>query len=194
MVSCIRNKLTFIQDFWSVTKNLQAKLNELEEWEKAPGGSEGEDHIYGLKKEITELLLREEVMWRVETAVQSAMASRRDKNTKNFHACASQRRRKNIIEDIKHSNGVWVSQDQGIADVALRYFQDIFSTSTPSTGTISEVLEQVPRKVSVEINRILGRSEEVHMVLSQMGQQQRLVLMGCPLCFSKLSGLRLEIQ
>uniref|UniRef100_A0A2N9HDS9 TIR domain-containing protein n=1 Tax=Fagus sylvatica TaxID=28930 RepID=A0A2N9HDS9_FAGSY len=97
-----------------VTKNLQAKLNELEEWEKAPGGSEGEDHIYGLKKEITELLLREE--------------------------------------------------DQGIADVALRYFQDIFSTSTPSTGTISEVLEQVPRKVSVEINRILGRSEEVHMI------------------------------
>ena len=140
--------------FESVTKNLKMKTKELEEWEKDPGGSEGEEHIYVLKKEINELLLREEVMWTQRSRVQWLCAG--DKSTKIFHTRASQRWRKNVIEGIRDSNGVWVSQDQEIADVALKYFQGIFSTSTPPTRTISEVLEQVPHKFSLDMNRILG--------------------------------------
>ncbi len=76
--------------------------------------------------------------------------------------------------------------------MALKYFQDIFSTSTPPTRTISEVLEQVPHKVSLNMNRILGRActaEEVHTVLSQMGPTKALGP-ECLLCFFNLSGLR----
>ena len=45
-----------------------------------------------------------------------------DRNTKNFHSKASQRRRRNYIEGIKNANGVWVEEVDEVADVVSDYF------------------------------------------------------------------------
>ena len=50
-----------------------------------------------------------------------------NKNTKNFHSKASQRRRRNHIHGIKNVNGEWVEEVEKIAEVVTNYFDSLFN-------------------------------------------------------------------
>ena len=70
-----------------------------------------------------------------------------DKNTSFFHSKASQRRQRNYIKGILDSQGSWWEDIEEVAEVAVDYFKNMFSTGACSR--IEECLEAVQQKVSL---------------------------------------------
>ena len=79
-----------------------------------------------MKAVINESLLREEIMWNQRS--RALWIKWGDRNTKFFHATASQRRRRNRIVGLQDLDGVW-QEDQGrIESTILEYFANIFKS------------------------------------------------------------------
>ena len=104
-----------------------------------------------IRKEINELLDSEEIMWHQRSKVQWLGLG--DRNTKYFHTRASDRRRRNTINCIMDENRNWHDSINGIAEVAVSHFKNLYSTSYPTR--ISEVLDTIPTKVIKDMNQRL---------------------------------------
>ena len=129
-------------------------------------GSLGSE-INVIRKEINELLDSEEIMWHQRSKVQWLGLG--DPNMKYFHTKASNRRRRNTINSIRDENGNWHESIDGIAEVAVSYFKNLYSTSYPTC--ILEVLDTIPTKVTEDMNQRLIQEftrEEVEAALKQM--------------------------
>ena len=92
-------------------------------------GSLGGD-INKLQKEINELLDSEEIKWQQRSKVQWLGLG--DRNTKYFHSKASDRRRKNTINCILDEEGIWHDSLDSIAEVAVSYFKNLYSSTYPT--------------------------------------------------------------
>ena len=93
-----------------------------------------------------------------------------DKNTKFFHSKASQRRRRNFVQGITNSEGVWVEKIEEVAEVAVRYFENLFSLGR--CDRLEECLNAVNPRFSPDMLNILSNefnAEEVKMAIFQMG-------------------------
>ena len=91
-----------------------------------------------------------------------------DRNTKFFHAVASQRRKRNKIEGLMEE-GVWLESLEDIERVILNYFSSIYSTDHPNSFEAS--LNAVDQRVTQEMNGELLRTfseEEIRAALNQM--------------------------
>ena len=129
-------------------------------------GSLGEE-INQVRKEINDLLDSEEIFW--GQRAKAHWLREGDKNTKFFHAKASERRKQNTILGIWDKNGMWCEDQESIAKAAASYFEEIFSSSHPSQ--ISTVIAPIPTLVSPEMNENLSKafsSEEVVAALKQI--------------------------
>jgi len=92
-----------------------------------------------------------------------------DKNTKFFHAIASQRQRKNKVGGIMDDEGVWQEEPEAVENNILDYFKSIFSSDQPSNFDAS--LEAMDRRVTQEMNKALlkeFRAKEFWSALKQM--------------------------
>lgn len=101
-----------------------------------------------------------------------------------FHRRASQRHKKNTIEGMHDTNGVWCTNTGEIAIIAEAYYKDLFTASTDLS--MEGVLASVDNVVTKEMVRSLTHSyteEEVRVALFQMHHQTV-----CLLSFSKNSG------
>ncbi|XP_041025315.1 uncharacterized protein LOC121265693 [Juglans microcarpa x Juglans regia] len=101
------------------------------------------EELRAAKKELETMLEQEDQKWRQRAKLQ--WYQKGDKNTKYFHTCATERKRRGFITKIK-------DQDQ-----VLRYGK--------------EVVDNVQTKVSDQMNDALGRiytTEEVELALNQM--------------------------
>ena len=90
-----------------------------------------------------------------------------DRNTKYFHSKASDRRRKNTISCIMDEEGVWHDSPDSIAEVAVSYFKNLYSSTYPSR--ISDVLDSIPTKVTEDMNQSLIKEftrEEIEVALN----------------------------
>ena len=102
-----------------------------------------------------------------------------DKNSKYFHTCASQRRRKNVISSILDGEGVRHDKPMGIEKAFVEHFNSILTMSSPRG--IKECLHLLPVRVTIEMNcKLLGKvsGEEVYQALSQMAHLKALGLDG----------------
>ena len=93
-----------------------------------------------------------------------------DKNTKFFHSKASQRCRRNFIHGITKSDGVWVEKIEEVAEVAVQYFEDLFSSGR--CDRLEECLNAVNPRFSPDMLNILSNdfdAEEVKRAIFQMG-------------------------
>ena len=123
--------------------------------------------IQVLKKEINEMMLREEMMWSQRSRALWIKCG--DRNTKFFHATASNRQKKNRIEGLNDLEGRWREGEEEVEDIILKYFKDIYSTSFPTDFEAS--LSAVNRRVSEAMNADLlkeFKEEEVWRALMQM--------------------------
>ena len=74
----------------------------------------------------------------------------RDRNTKYFHSKTLDRRKKNTIHGILDENGNWCDSIKSIADVAISYFEKLYTTSNPSR--ISKVTRAISARVTPKMN------------------------------------------
>ena len=92
-----------------------------------------------------------------------------DRNTKFFHAKASDRQSKNHIDGIFYGNGMWHEEEAEIAGIFVYYYTGLLSSSLPTD--FEEILHAVRLKVLGEMNANLARvfhKGEVHQALMQM--------------------------
>jgi hypothetical protein len=76
-----------------------------------------------------------------------------DKNTKFFHACASQRRRKNFIYKIKDGRGWLWERGEEVENAFVEYFSNLYSSSNCGAAEIN--LQGLEDRVSNEMNTSL---------------------------------------
>ena len=105
-----------------------------------------------------------------------------DKNTQFFHAQCNERRRTNHISGLRDSAGVWQTEKTKIAEIAVDYFQGIFTSSNPSAESITTLLQGLESVVTNAMNDQLQAEftkEEVSLALKQMYPTKHQDLMEC---------------
>jgi hypothetical protein len=89
---------------------------------------------------------KEEIFWRQRSRV--AWLKEGDKNTKYFHACATQWKKVNTIVGLLDHQGVWQSDSSAIPDVVVQYFHNLFASF------ISDSIDEVVRHVEGWLRRL----------------------------------------
>ena len=118
----------------------------------------------GLKQEINELLVKENLMWRQWAKAFWLVDG--DKNSRYFHTRATQRHCKNKILGVKDSSGAWIAQPEGIAKTFTTYYQHLFESSNPTLG-----LNSMVKVVTNDMNAQLSQefmAWEVEVALKHM--------------------------
>ena len=82
-----------------------------------------------LKEELYGMLEQKELKWR-QRAKENWLRDG-DRNTKYFHACASQRHRKNRVERIVDRLGRTCDTTTTVEQAFVDYYQDLFKSSMP---------------------------------------------------------------
>ena len=73
-----------------------------------------------LKKEISKLLGREELMWKQSS--RSLRLQEGDNNTRYFHSRASHQFIRNQIDNLEDANGELCSDEEGISSILVDYY------------------------------------------------------------------------
>ena len=87
--------------------------------------------------------------------------SSRDLNTKFYHALAKKRRIRNRIVGLHDAAGNWITEDNGVEKVAVDYFEDLFSTTSPSEfdSFLTEVTPSITPQMNQQLLRISTEDE-----------------------------------
>ena len=153
--------------FCQIPKKIQEKKKALSALTKDDIDRQNGAEISRVWSEINELLDEEEIWWQQRSKVQ--WLGKGDRSTKYFHHRASERRKKNTINDLWNEEGVWCDSKENIASATIAYFEEIYTTTHPTR--VEEVTNLLPRKVTMEMNVDLIRDftiEEVRLALNQM--------------------------
>ena len=153
--------------FGNVNKNLRQKQTRLQQLELLNLLNDNEAEINELRMEVNEVLAREEIMWKQRSRVEWLQNG--DRNTKFFHAAASQRWSKNRIEGLRDFEGVWHEEEGATEAIILDYFKNIFTSDCPTNFDAS--IDAIEECITPEMNKELLKEfklEEVRRALNQM--------------------------
>ena len=78
-----------------------------------------------------------------------------DLNTKFYHVLTKQRRVRNRIVGLYDAARNWITEDNGVEKVAVDYFKDLFSTTSPSE--FGSFLTEVTLGITPQMNQRLLR-------------------------------------
>lgn len=81
-----------------------------------------------LKKEWSEVLVQEELLWMQKSRVDWLRVG--DRNTKFFYMIILIRRRLNRIEMLRDEEGEWVSDSTEVKNLAMRYYKKLFCSDS----------------------------------------------------------------
>jgi hypothetical protein len=154
------------KDMGEAEKVIEQKTKQLESLQCERTVPEMEK-IKDLQKELQLLLAKEEIKWKQKSKV--AWLKEGDKNTKYFHACATQRKFKNAIDNIIDEQGrVWESKEE-VERVFVDYYKNLFTSEAQIDPAIC--LDELECRVSNEMNEVLMHNfsiDEVATALKQM--------------------------
>lgn len=122
------------------------------------------EEVNQARKEINDLLDSEEIYWGQRS--KAHWLGERDRNTKFFHARASERRKQNKILRIWDKDGNCCGDEDSIVKAAISYFEKVYSTSFPSQS--ENVIAPIPTKVTNEMNSELSRAFTREEVVSAL--------------------------
>ena len=134
--------------FGALTLQIQHKMEALEALHEDDNGGQHNTQIRAVQNEINMLLHQDEVHWRQRS--REIWLEAGDRNTKYFHQKAKQRRGKNTIRGILDSNGRWCEDEAGMGEIAVQYFNDIFSSSAGLE--VEETVRVIDRVVTTDMN------------------------------------------
>lgn len=116
--------------------------------------STASEDVLNLKWELCSAFREEELYWRQKS--RATWLKEGNKNSKFFHVTTKQRRARNRITKLKGPNGAWVENEDGIERLATSYFQNIFTSTSPSD--FDEALWYVTETVTPQINESLTKA------------------------------------
>uniref|UniRef100_A0A803Q7N5 Reverse transcriptase n=1 Tax=Cannabis sativa TaxID=3483 RepID=A0A803Q7N5_CANSA len=122
-----------------------------------------------LEKDLNGVEEKREMYWRQRS--RALWLKHGDRNTKFFHFKASARRKKSTIEGLFNDNGKWCTAENEITEVAINYFQKLFSSSTGGIDVKEGLRGKIPCRISEADNRALREpftSEEIQASLFQV--------------------------
>lgn len=122
-------------------------------WQEGSNSSEVYVKISQAERELENLLKEEESYWKMRA--REDLLKIGDKNTKWFHAKASNKKRKNEIKGIVDENGQWVISEEEIGTATTSFFKKLLISSNPSSDSILEVTNCIKKKISIEKSRML---------------------------------------
>lgn len=94
-----------------------------------------------------------------------------DRNTKFFHTCATERRKKNLIRRVVMESKGICDNVEDIADIFKFYFSILFTTSGHSLDNIQQYIQTIELKVTDAMNLRITRAysrQEVELAFKQM--------------------------
>ncbi|KAF4356167.1 hypothetical protein F8388_012317 [Cannabis sativa] len=89
-----------------------------------------EDLVVLMETNLNSVLLQREIFWKQRS--KQLWLREGDSNSKYFHASATSRRRRNSIQKLKDSDGVWVDWKGRLPSVMVDYFSTLFTASAVS--------------------------------------------------------------
>ena len=153
--------------FGHVGRNISDLQRRLEWLESQPSNPELIQALKFTRAELNCWLEKEDTMWRQRARLNWFQGG--DCNTSFFHAKASSRQRKNLIEGLMDVDGIWQEDEGKIEEVVVEYYNNLFTSSSPSN--FSELLQAIQPKVTPSMNQMLLKpftGEEVRLALKQM--------------------------
>lgn len=93
--------------------------------------------IAELEHRVDKMVCQEEFHWNQRARIN--WLAQGDGNTKFFHVFASERKRINHIKGLFDDKGQWCANEKDIADINLKYFAQLFSSSKPLNHEIEKV-------------------------------------------------------
>lgn len=121
-----------------------------------------------LQAEIYDLMEIEDLKWK--QGAKEDWLRNGDRNTKYFHACASQKKRSSTIEQIRDEEGSLHTETAAIEEAFVGYFQGLFTSARPQN--VEKCISALSNKITREMNDKLVATftkEEVKQALDQMG-------------------------
>ena len=103
---------------------------------------------------------KKDAMWLQQSRINWYQAG--DQNTGFFHAKASARKLKDHIEGLLDENDCWQEDEEKIGELVVNYYEKLFSTNHPTEFT--ELLQALQPKVTVEMNKMLGKDFTIFKV------------------------------
>ncbi|GMI84866.1 hypothetical protein HRI_002155900 [Hibiscus trionum] len=131
-------------------KFLTKKINKLLQ---RPLSSTAEKRYISAKTELHKLLMEQEAYWAQRS--RNLWLSQGDKNTRFFHARASNRKKKNTISGLLDSNNVWRTNDSDLMEIASSYFHTLFSSSNPHFS--DQILSKITPTITNTMNESLSK-------------------------------------
>jgi hypothetical protein len=101
-----------------------------------------------LKEEIHGIMEQEELKWK--QCAKEEWLRNGDRNTKYYHACASQKRRRNTIEQIQDEEGHLYTETTAIDEAFVRYYRGLFTFAKPQN--MEKCTSAISSKITDEMN------------------------------------------
>ncbi|CAB4269470.1 unnamed protein product [Prunus armeniaca] len=123
------------------------------------------DEVLQLESSLKEAFREEEVYWKLKSRVQ--WLNEGEKNTNFFHSKTLARRRANRMVGLEDSAGRWCTDDSEFKPLIISYFQEIFTTCSPSN--IEYITDCVQPRVSMQqsLTRQIS-SEEIWLAVKSL--------------------------
>ena len=148
--------------------NLQKVLEEIQN-----DFSKTNDEVLEVSRKLQKAYRDEEQYWEQKSRTKWHTCG--DRNTQFYHALTKQRRIQNRIIGLYNEEGIWVNSESKVEEVAVKYFMDLFHTSSPED--FNSFLEEVPTSITEDQNRNLmaeATEEEVKALLFMMHPEKGL--------------------
>ncbi|XP_048627306.1 uncharacterized protein LOC125595986 [Brassica napus] len=145
------------------------KINELQKAleEVQTDNSRSQEDIIEVSKKLQDAYKDEEEYWHQKS--RNTWYTSGDLNTKFYHALTKQRRVRNRIVGLYDALGNWITEDMGVEKVAVDYFEELFTTTSPTE--FDDFLTEVSPGITPQMNQRLLRvasEDEVREALFMM--------------------------
>lgn len=142
-----------------------------------------------LSLELNDILIQEEAYWKQKAKCRWHVEGER--NTKYFHATVMDRRRKNIITQLKTEDGEWCSDSHNLKQIVRDFFRGLYTcTPTPATTHTNWNFPTLPRNSLRSLNRSITDGE-IQLAVAQLGRNKAPGLMAFRWSFTRNFGRRL---